>query len=66
MAAVLLLAAAAAYSQDVQKLDPSLDKFIAADAKLERVATGFNKWTEGPVLDAGRQSAVRGNSFQKY
>jgi gluconolactonase len=49
MAAVLLLAAAAAYSQDVQKLDPSLDKFIAADAKLERVATGFNKWTEGPV-----------------
>jgi gluconolactonase len=49
MAAILLLTAAAAYSQDVQKLDPSLDKFIAANAKLERVATGFNKWTEGPV-----------------
>ena len=49
MAAMLLLTAAAAYSQDVQKLDPSLDKFIAANAKLERVATGFNKWTEGPV-----------------
>lgn len=49
MAAMLLLTAAAAYAQDVQKLDPSLDKFIAANAKLERVATGFNKWTEGPV-----------------
>jgi len=49
MAAILLLTAAAAYSQDVQKLDPSLDRFIAANAKLERVATGFNKWTEGPV-----------------
>jgi gluconolactonase len=49
LAAVLLLAVGAAYSQDVQKLDPSLDKFIAADAKLERVVTGFNKWTEGPV-----------------
>ena len=43
MAAILLLTAAAAYSQDVQKLDPSLDRFIAANAKLERVATGFNK-----------------------
>src|SRR5450432_3211956 len=39
----------AAYAQDVQKLDPSLDNLVAADAKLERVATGFNKWTEGPV-----------------
>ena len=49
MAAGLMLAMGSAYSQDVQKLDPSLDKFIAADAKLERVASGFNKWTEGPV-----------------
>jgi len=30
-------------------LDPSLDQMISADAKLERVANGFNKWTEGPV-----------------
>ena len=47
----LILAAvtSAAFSQDVQKLDPSLDRFVAPDAKLERIATGFNKWTEGPV-----------------
>ncbi len=38
-----------AFSQDVEKLDPALDKLMAADARLERVATGFNKWTEGPV-----------------
>ena len=37
------------YAQDVQKLDPALDKLVAAGAKLERVATGFDKWTEGPV-----------------
>jgi gluconolactonase len=36
-------------AQTVQKLDPSLDNLIAPDAKLERVAGGFNKWTEGPV-----------------
>ena len=45
----LLAALAAGYSQDVQKLDPALDSLIAPDAKLERVATGFKKWTEGPV-----------------
>src|SRR5438477_333511 len=38
-----------AFSQDIQKLDPALDRLIAPDAKLERIATGFNKWTEGPV-----------------
>jgi gluconolactonase len=43
------MTALTAFSQDVQKLDPSLDKLIASDAKVERVATGFNKWTEGPV-----------------
>jgi gluconolactonase len=45
----LLGALRTGYAQDLQKLDPALDKLVAADAKLERVATGFNKWTEGPV-----------------
>jgi gluconolactonase len=45
----LVAAFTSARAQDVQKLDPALDKLIAADAKLERVAGGFNKWTEGPV-----------------
>ena len=48
---VLTLAAAvtAAFSQAIQKLDPTLDKLVPANATLEKVATGFNKWTEGPV-----------------
>ena len=45
----LLLVAATAFSQDIQKLDPALDQLVPTDAKLERVATGFNKWVEGPV-----------------
>src|SRR5580704_10190299 len=45
----LLGALTTGYAQDLQKLDPALDKLVAPDAKLERVATGFNKWTEGPV-----------------
>jgi gluconolactonase len=46
---LILATVAPAFSQDIQKLDPALDGIVAADAKLERVATGFNKWTEGPV-----------------
>jgi gluconolactonase len=46
----MTLAAASneAFSQ-IQKLDPALDKLVPANAVLEKVATGFNKWTEGPV-----------------
>ncbi len=36
-------------SQEIQRLDPALDQLVPANAKLERVATGFDKWTEGPV-----------------
>ena len=36
-------------SQEIQRLDPALDKLVPKEAKLERVVTGFNKWTEGPV-----------------
>src|SRR6266702_3270696 len=38
-----------ALAQDIQKLDPALDQLVVPDAKLERIATRFNKWTEGPV-----------------
>jgi gluconolactonase len=38
-----------ALTQQVQRLDPLLDYLVAPDAKLERIATGFKKWTEGPV-----------------
>jgi gluconolactonase len=36
-------------NQTIEKLDPSLDQLINSTATLERVATGFKKWTEGPV-----------------
>ena len=49
----VLLAAAAiagpAYSQEVQKLDPALDQIVAPGTQAEKVAGGFNKWTEGPA-----------------
>jgi gluconolactonase len=46
---VLLLSAVAAFSEDIQKLDPAVDQIVPANAKLERVATGFDKWLEGPA-----------------
>jgi gluconolactonase len=47
---VLMLAAAAgAFSQEIQRLDPSIDQLVPPNAALEKVATGFDKWTEGPV-----------------
>src|ERR1700730_15937959 len=45
----LMAALPTALSQKIERLDPSLDQLVAPDAKLERVATGFDKWTEGPV-----------------
>ena len=45
----LMAVSMSSFSQDIQKLDPILDHLVAPDAKLERVATGFDKWTEGPV-----------------
>jgi gluconolactonase len=46
---VLAAVVPSALSQEIQKLDPSLDLIVPANATLERMATGFNKWTEGPV-----------------
>jgi gluconolactonase len=46
---VVILAAAAAFSQEIQRLDPAVDQLVPGNAMLEKVATGFNKWTEGPV-----------------
>ena len=52
--AALLLAAVAllpfsAFSQGIQRFDPALDQLIDLNTAVERVATGFNTWTEGPV-----------------
>src|SRR5215467_173812 len=39
----------AAICQEIQRLDPIVNQLVPANAQLERVATGFDKWTEGPV-----------------
>jgi gluconolactonase len=49
LAMTLTAVTMSAFSQDIQKLDPALDHIVGPDSKLERVVTGFNKWTEGPV-----------------
>jgi gluconolactonase len=49
LAVTLASATVSAFAQEIQMLDPALDHIVSADAKPERVATGFNKWTEGPV-----------------
>ena len=46
---VLTVCTASVHSQTVQKLDQALDQLVPLNATLERVATGFDKWTEGPV-----------------
>ena len=48
-AMVLALLAATAFSQEIQRLDPAVDLLVPRNAVLEKVATGFDKWTEGPV-----------------
>jgi gluconolactonase len=47
--AMMMTVTGSALPQEIQRLDPSLDQLVPANAKLERVATGFDKWTEGPV-----------------
>jgi gluconolactonase len=49
ISSLFTIAMTTAHAQDVEKLDPALDKLITIGAKVKRVATGFNKWTEGPV-----------------
>ncbi len=49
MLLALTACTASVSSQTVQKIDPALDQLVSPNATLERVATGFDKWTEGPV-----------------
>jgi gluconolactonase len=51
----------------VDRLDASSDRIIPADARLERVATGYT-WTEGPVWvkDSLFFADIPGNSIQKW
>ena len=37
------------FSQVIEKLDGALDHLVSANATVEKIASGFDKWTEGPV-----------------
>jgi gluconolactonase len=43
----------AAQAQEVRRFDAAANRIIPEKAHLERVVTGFNKWTEGPVWTHG-------------
>jgi len=51
----------------VDRLDPALDAILPADARLERVATGFT-WVEGPVWvgDSLFFADIPSNSIRKW
>jgi gluconolactonase len=49
LAVILLAAATTALAQQIDRLNPAAYKILLLSAKLEKVATGFDKWTEGPV-----------------
>jgi gluconolactonase len=46
---LMLITAASALSQEIERLDPAVDRLVPANAKVEKVAGGFDKWTEGPA-----------------
>jgi gluconolactonase len=53
LAALCLLTAATGaqtpeFKGTIERMDPAFDKLVAPDAKLEKLAEGFN-WSEGPV-----------------
>ena len=63
---VLLTATGSLFAQTVQKLDPAIDRLVPARAVVTRVATGFNKWTEGPVWTRSNSllfAEIPGNSI---
>ena len=45
----VLATAIVVFSQEIQRIDPAVDQLVPANAVLEKVASGFDKWTEGPV-----------------
>ncbi len=36
-------------AQQIERLDPLFDQIVPQDAKIEKIAGGFDRWTEGPV-----------------
>jgi gluconolactonase len=56
-------------AQQIQRMDPQADRIVSAKAQLERAATGFNKWTEGPVWTRDGSlyfAEIPGNSILRW
>ena len=66
VAVIVTCCTVSALAQDIQKLDPALEQLVGPDSKLERIATGFNKWTEGPVWTRRRNSPVCGDPRKQH
>jgi gluconolactonase len=49
VAVAMAVFAGVSAAQEVQRLDPAVNELVPANAKLERVVTGMEKWCEGPV-----------------
>ncbi len=51
----------------LDRLDPSIDRIVPADAKIERIATGFT-WVEGPVWAADSLffADIPGNNIRRW
>jgi gluconolactonase len=46
---VIAFVASSTQAQEIQRLDQSANQIVPQNASLDRAATGFDKWTEGPV-----------------
>lgn len=69
-AAIASAQSRAAIEPHVERLDPALDAIVAADARIETLATGF-RWAEGPVWRKGEGgyllfSDVPGNTIHRW
>jgi hypothetical protein len=53
----------------IQRHEPTLNQLIETDTSVERIATGFNKWTEGPVWTRAQSlffAEIPGNSIIEW
>ena len=69
LCAGLMMVTIPLWAQDIQRLDNAANTVIPEHAKLERVATGFNKWTEGPVWTRDGSllfAEIPGNSIMRW
>lgn len=66
---LLFASAGSLFPQNLEKLDPAIDQIVPANLVVEKVASGFNKWTEGPVWTRSNMllfAEIPGNSIIQW